>query len=259
MTMGIVERVKISATEKGLTLAKIERILGFGNSTIRKWDQNSPSLDKVIATANLLEKSLSWLATGNYENASYDLEFIRLYERLSELEKEKIKHFIEICLIDNTTNTETRPINYYDIPKADPSLIREVPSYYQTKQDVIAILGYVAAGEPIEGISIPLGYIPATVNADYALIARGHSMEPVILDGEYIFVKKCDSLEYGDIGIFYIDGDVTCKKYHLQSDCLILQSLNPDFKPFKYSLNEHYDFKIQGKVILTSTQKGRFS
>ena len=87
--MGIVERVKISAAEKGLTLAKIERTLGFGNSTIRKWDQNSPSLDKVIATANLLNKSLSWLATGNYENASGDSEFICLYEKLSELEKEK--------------------------------------------------------------------------------------------------------------------------------------------------------------------------
>ncbi len=84
-------------------------------------------------------------------------------------------------------------------------------------------------------------------------------MEPVILDGEYIFVKKCDSLDYGDIGIFYINGDVTCKKYHPQPDRLVLQSLNPDFKPFKYSLNDNYDFKIQGKVILTSTQKNRFS
>ena len=259
--MGIVERVKISAAEKGLTLAKIERTLGFGNSTIRKWDQNSPSLDKVIATANLLNKSLSWLATGNYENASGDSEFICLYEKLSELEKEKIKHFIEICLADiSSANTEeSKPINYSEIPKADLSYVQESPSYYQTKQDIIAILGYVAAGEPIEGISIPLGYIPDTVNADYALIAKGHSMEPVILDGEYIFVKKCESLDYGDIGIFYINGDVTCKKYHPQPDRLVLQSLNPDFKPFKYSLNDNYDFKIQGKVILTSTQKNRFS
>ncbi len=257
--MGIVERVKISAAEKGLTLAKIERTLGFGNSTIRKWDQNSPSLDKVIATANLLDKSLSWLATGNYEGIPCDLEFIHLYEKLSELEKEKIKHFIEICLIDIPTHTETKTIYDYNIPETNLPLVQETPSYYQTKQEVIAILGYVAAGEPIEGISIPLGYIPATVNADYALIAKGHSMEPIILDGEYIFVKKCDSLEYGDLGIFYINGDVTCKKYQPQFDCLVLQSLNPDFKPFKYSLNEQYDFKIQGKVILTSTQKDRFS
>ena len=256
--MSIVERIKKSATEKGLTLAKIERSLGFGNSTIRKWDQNSPSLDKVIATANLLDKSISWLATGNYDNIPFDAEFIQQYEKLSDLDKEKIKYFMEISLIKAA---DTRPNNYiyYEIPKAKYSFVQETPGYYQTARDVIAVLGYVAAGTPIEGISIPLGYISAIPHADYALIAKGQSMEPVILDGEYIFVKKCDSLDPGDIGIFYINGDVTCKRYQFLDDYLVLESLNPGFKPFKYSLNGDYDFKIQGKVILTDEQNARFS
>ena len=48
--MSLVDRIKAAASEKGLTLAGIEKTLGFGNSTIRKWDKNSPSLDKVVAT-----------------------------------------------------------------------------------------------------------------------------------------------------------------------------------------------------------------
>ncbi len=257
--MPLVERIKTAANQKGISIPEIAKEIGISEKSIYRWDQSEPSFSKVIAVANLLQVSLSWLATGIHEDNSFDPEFIQQYEKLSDLDKEKIKYFMEISLIKTSMQMKEEMQTIYKTPEAHYSMVREAPSHYQTKQDVIAILGYVAAGEPIEGISIPLGYIPATVNADYVLIAKGHSMEPVILDGEYIFVKKCDSLEYGDIGIFYIDGDVTCKKYHPQSDCLILQSLNPDFKPFKYSLNEQYDFKIQGKVILTSPQKGRFS
>jgi SOS-response transcriptional repressors (RecA-mediated autopeptidases) len=257
--MSILSRIKTIGERQGLNLTQIERGSGLNTRTLYKWDKNSPSVDKVLAVANFLNVSLSWLITGAYENHSFDPDFVKRYEMLSELEKDKIDYFMEICLIKTSIlQKEETPI-IYRTPETQTSTLKEAPSYYQTKQDTIAILGYVAAGEPIEGISIPLGYIPDTVNADYALIAKGHSMEPVILDGEYIFVKKCESLDYGDIGIFYINGDVTCKKYHPQPDRLVLQSLNPDFKPFKYSLNDNYDFKIQGKVILTSTQKNRFS
>ncbi len=257
--MSILERIKTTGETLGLNLTQIERGAGLSIRTIYRWDKNSPSVDKVLAVANFLNVSLYWLVTGTYEDKTFDPEFVQQYEKLSDLDKEKIRNFMEISLIKTSMQKKEEMQTIYKTPETHYSMIRETPSYYQTKQDIIAILGYVAAGEPIEGISIPLGYIPATVNADYALIAKGHSMEPIILDGEYIFVKKCDSLEFGDLGIFYINGDVTCKKYHPQSDCLILQSLNPDFKPFKYSLNEQYDFKIQGKVILTSTQEGRFS
>lgn len=257
--MPLVERIKTAANRKGISIPEIAKEIGISEKAIYRWDQSEPSFSKVIAVANLLQVSLSWLATGFYEDKSLDREFIEQYEMLSDLDKEKIRYFMEISLIKTSAQIKNEVQINYTTQEDHPSIVREAPSYYQTKQDVIAILGYVAAGEPIEGISIPLGYIPATVHADYALIAKGHSMEPVIIDGEYIFVKKCDSLEYGDLGIFYINGDVTCKKYQPQNDCLILQSLNPDFKPFKYSLNDHYDFKIQGKVILTSAQKDRFS
>ncbi len=256
--MSIVERIKATGEKKGLNLTQIERGAGLSTRTIYRWDKNSPSVDKVLAVANFLNTSLYWLVTGNYDDIPFDAEFMQQYEKLSDLDKEKIKYFMEISLIKAT---DRKPNNfiYYEIPKAKYSFVQETPGYYQTAQDVIAVLGYVAAGTPIEGISIPLGYISAIPHADYALIAKGQSMEPVILDGEYIFVKKCDSLDPGDIGIFYINGDVTCKRYQLLDDYLVLQSLNPGFKPFKYSLNGDYDFKIQGKVILTDEQNARFS
>ena len=263
--MSLVDRIKLAAGENGLTLAAIEKKLGFGNSTIRKWDKNSPSLDKVTATANLLNVSVSWLATGAVEDkpsetiSKDDLDILNKYRMLSDLNKMKIDHFMEICLLDVPEKKDSCSYNNIEETHSGASVVREAAATYKTQAKEIAVLGYVAAGEPIEGISIPLGYISAPAFADYALIAKGHSMEPVIQDGEYIFVRNCDSLNPEDIGIFYIDGNVTCKQYSPTSSTMVLRSLNPDFTPFKYPLTEQHDFKIQGKVILTEEQKQRFN
>lgn len=265
--MSIVERIKETISQRGLSMRELEKELGFGRAAIYKWDKNSPSVDKIVAVSNFLHISLSWLITGVYENAPdktinknvFDSDAINLvnkYKKLSDLDKMKIDYFMEICLLDVPLNK-----NLYNIEEthSDISVVQEEAAVYKAQSKEIAVLGYVAAGEPIEGISIPLDYISAPVSADYALIAKGHSMEPVIHDGEYIFVRNCDSLNYEDIGIFYIDGNVTCKQYSPTSSTMILRSLNPDFTPFKYPLTEQHDFKIQGRVVLTEEQKQRFN
>lgn len=254
--MSIVERIKESIAKKNLTMTQLEENLGFGRRTIYKWDKNSPSIDKVVSVANFLDISLSWLATGNTETfSSTQSEFLHNYESLSDVDKKKIDIFMEIASI----NPEKNNFAYYNKKEPLPGYVREAStSYYADTEDNIAILGYVAAGKPIEGISIPLGYTIPPVQSDYALIAKGHSMEPVIQNGEYVYVKNCDMLSPGEIGILYLDGEVTCKVYLPTENALILKSLNPDFAPFIYSLNEDHDFKIQGKVVLTDAQKKRF-
>lgn len=248
--MSIVSRIRETASKHGLKLAEIERALGFSNSSIRKWDQSPPSVDKVLAVATYLNVPLNYLVTGDTKEYIPSHSILEKYNQLNEEDKKKVDAFIEISLLD-TKIVYTTP-NITDSSKQ----IQESFTPYVTRSP-IAVLGKVAAGKPIEGISIPLDYISAPVNADYALIAQGHSMEPVIQDGDYIYVKNCNELHTGDIGIFYIDGEVTCKKYYPQPDCIILKSLNPDFTPFKYPLNKWLDFKIQGKVLLSDEQKNR--
>lgn len=59
--MEISERVKKLAKNKGLTISKLEKELAFGNGTIRNWDKNSPSIDKIQKVADYFNVSTDYL------------------------------------------------------------------------------------------------------------------------------------------------------------------------------------------------------
>ncbi|MDE5894348.1 MAG: helix-turn-helix domain-containing protein [Acetatifactor sp.] len=62
--MGIVERIKEKAAEKGTNMTAIENECGLGHGAIRRWNSNSPSIDKVEIIANFLSVSIEYLITG---------------------------------------------------------------------------------------------------------------------------------------------------------------------------------------------------
>ena len=41
----------------------------------------------------------------------------------------------------------------------------------------------------------------------------GDSMEPYILDGSRVYVKRTNDLDDGDVGVFFVNGDMKCKQY----------------------------------------------
>ncbi|EYE88308.1 hypothetical protein Q428_08895 [Fervidicella metallireducens AeB] len=97
--MSLVERINNAAKNKNMTLASIERELGFGQGTIRKWDKNSPSCDKVLKVANLLQININYLLTGeSQEQISYEpkftdeeIEMINIFRRLNFKQQAIIK------------------------------------------------------------------------------------------------------------------------------------------------------------------------
>lgn len=54
--------------------------------------------------------------------------------------------------------------------------------------------------------------VAADCAADFAVRIAGDSMEPVIADGSVALVKRCP-IETGDVGLFFVDGDMKCKQY----------------------------------------------
>lgn len=55
--------------------------------------------------------------------------------------------------------------------------------------------------------------VPADSRADFAARIQGDSMEPYIADGSVVLVSRTTSLAPGDVGLFFVDGDIKCKQY----------------------------------------------
>ena len=95
-----------------------------------------------------------------------------------------------------------------------------------------------------EDIEVP-SYVPVAV--DFALRVSGDSMEPLILDGQVIWVKEQELLESGDIGIFTYSDNVYCKKLIANGGKAYLRSLNTAYEDIE--IKEDFGFNVIGKVV----------
>jgi phage repressor protein C with HTH and peptisase S24 domain len=95
-----------------------------------------------------------------------------------------------------------------------------------------------------EMVAVP-AHVP--VSADFALRVSGDSMEPMLQDGQIIWIKEQELLNSGDIGIFIYENDVYCKELVIDSDRLYLRSLNPGYEDVE--VNESLGFRVIGKLV----------
>lgn len=55
-------RIKELCLQKGISISKLESDLGFGNSSIKKWEKvSSPSVDKIVKVASYFDVSVDYL------------------------------------------------------------------------------------------------------------------------------------------------------------------------------------------------------
>ena len=83
--------------------------------------------------------------------------------------------------------------------------------------------------------------------ADFGITLAGNSMEPQFINGQTVWVHTQETLNSGEIGIFYFNGDAYCKKYVEKDNEILLVSLNPAYPPM--SVGEDSTFRILGKVV----------
>lgn len=117
----------------------------------------------------------------------------------------------------------------------------------------LPLIGRVAAGSPI----LAQEHVQQTLQVeetlfykrpDYLLKVHGMSMRDAgIIEGDLLAVKKSDEAHNGDIVVARIDGDVTVKTLHRQSNHIELLPANPDFRPIMVSAAN--DFAIEGLVV----------
>jgi repressor LexA len=118
----------------------------------------------------------------------------------------------------------------------------------------LPLVGYIAAGEPIEAIENPLETV--TVSPDlvskvkrcYVLQVRGDSMiKEGIFDGDYVVIQKQEIAEDGDIVVALLEGSfATLKSFYREKNGKIrLQPANEKMDPI---IVDSKDVEVQGKV-----------
>jgi repressor LexA len=116
----------------------------------------------------------------------------------------------------------------------------------------LPMLGYVAAGMPIEAvasnetISVPEDLVGR--RDTYVLRVRGSSMiDEQIRDGDFVIVEDRKTAENGEMVIALLDGrDATLKKFYREHENIRLQPANPTMNPIIVPADA---VQVQGVVV----------
>jgi repressor LexA len=127
-----------------------------------------------------------------------------------------------------------------------------VPSRIGGRSVELPLLGYVAAGRPIEAV---VGNETIAVPEDlvgkrdtYVLRVKGDSMiDEQIRDGDYVIVEDRNSAQNAEMVIALVNGsDVTLKRIYYEQGHVRLQPANPAMQPM---ILQEDQVQVQGVVI----------
>lgn len=193
--------------------------------------------------------------------------------RIIELAKEQGKTQAYLCQLLGKNRGYLRDVANYDIQMSVDQLriladsLGTTPEYLNWETDDptqpndnavrIPVLGRVAAGLPmfVEDNIIDWEEIPAALarEGDYfALQIHGKSMEPRMVEGDIVIVKKQECCNCGQLAIVLVNGDeATCKKVDFSNGGIRLVSYNPLFPDQIYSKEavEQLPIRIVGVVV----------
>ena len=124
----------------------------------------------------------------------------------------------------------------------------------------VPILGFIAAGAPIEPYTDPnatMSVPPAFSNSNkrvFVLQVRGESMiDEQIRDGDYVVCEQTEDAKDGEIVVALLDnGMATLKRFFKESTRIRLEPANATMSPIFVK-----NVKIQGKVVGLIRRYGR--
>lgn len=128
----------------------------------------------------------------------------------------------------------------------------EVRRYDSEEGASYALLGYIAAGKPIEALEHRemVSILPDAAGGKdiFVLRVKGNSMiDDHIQDGDYIIVERRDHAENGETVVALLDNEnATLKRFYREKDHVRLQPANPEVEPI---IVRNDRLKIQGVVV----------
>ena len=227
------DRLKNLRKAKGATQADVAEALGIGESAYSNYEKDLREPNAVIlkSMSRYFGVTIDYLLdchTG-FIASKEEQEHIKKYRSLDPYGQKAVTSVLDIeferCLEANQKKIQhTRLIDFIDIP-------------------VSAGIGTYLDDERREQKEIIDSDLAD--RADFILRIDGDSMEPKYHSGEYVFVKKQDAVDLGQICIYYVDGKGYMKKYG--GDRLI--SLNSKYDDILFSDHDIDEISCFGLVL----------
>jgi len=219
--------------KQGMTQAQLSAELEkfgvrSGFKSISNWekDVSSPPIETFLAICRIL-------GIRDVLAAYYGINPLSPESALNEEGMQKVQEYVKVLLLSHL----------YDKPKS------EIISLPPRQIKLFRIMASAGTGNFLDGEDYE--WIEAESNvpdtADFGVQLSGDSMEPRFVNRQIVWVHRQETLEFGEIGIFYLNGNAYCKKYIADSDGISLFSLNPKYAPIHVDPSD--SFKIFGKVI----------
>ncbi|MBM6438599.1 helix-turn-helix domain-containing protein [Streptococcus suis] len=240
--------IKDLRKSKKLTQKQLSELTGYKQNTISNHENGNRQLDendiRVYAKAldvspqTLFDKTNPRLSTSiplpNFDPRKTIL--LSNYDKLNDTRKNKLLTTSETLLAEEQGKvidiSEKRA--EYDARKrislSVPGKVSAGTGYWQ-EDDYDTMVDFYADDIPDES------------KYDTVAVVVGHSMEPKIKNGDFLFIKLKDQVDLNKIGIFQVDGENYVKK--LKSD--YLESLNPDYDNIPITADT--DFRTIGEVV----------
>jgi len=257
--MDYIKRIKQLKSEKKMTNDELAERTGIAVGTLSKilaGISESPKLSNFVAICEALNCSLDYIMYGieeNRNNYTLDEDEITLVEKYRALDargKETVGALIEKEAEFSPVKAEV-PRHHFSRP--EPLSARLSAAYADNKNGfarrtlplydlpVSAGVGVMLDGDSTEEITVSDN--SRTREADFALRISGNSMEPRYRDGDILLVQEADSVEFGELGIFILDGNGFFKVFGGDR----LYSLNPEYGDIL--LKDFDDVRVAGRVI----------
>jgi Predicted transcriptional regulator len=251
--------------------------LGFNvkNYTVSRWEsgERQPNLEEFFALCELYNVNdikavfenketigtVSYFSTlikgNNSQGKTLNSSDEDIFSGLNLLGIQTAKKYIEYLKADSIYNLHENYNTRIFVSKDENDKSPEEYNFYPEKENSTVVFERV-----IKLYDLPVSagtgsfldsdsYVEISVNesvpldTSFAVRVRGDSMTPKIHDNQIVFIKKQNTINDGEIGIFSLNGDAYCKK--LVGNQLV--SLNEKYLPV--SINDFDDFFILGKVI----------
>ncbi len=175
-------------------------------------------------------------SVGKYEGKSGVIPSNDVLARIADLFGVSIDY-----LLERENRNQISPANQTFPPNILPVQRRKIP-----------ILGNVAAGEPIFADEEHEEYVieDDANDCDFALRIAGDSMEPLLHDGDIVYVRQQDDVNDGEIGILLLDDEAVIKHiYHIPDGVQVVSQNAAKYPPKTYTWPNYDTIRILGRAI----------